>query len=144
MSINPVLRVHSPYGAPMGGPALGHGVSHTTAFELRRIRINNGGYDDGGAYWGLGIPLYWYCAYETDDMIETGRCLYCNQSVHGAINGDCREFSSGQHKFETHSEEKRTRLLQRAKDMRYYASKGMKPRAYLKEALRIEAEAAAL
>ena len=26
---------------------------------LRRIRINNGGYDAGGAYWGRGTPLYW-------------------------------------------------------------------------------------
>jgi hypothetical protein len=27
--------------------------------SLRRIRLNNGGYDSGGAYWGLGGPLYW-------------------------------------------------------------------------------------
>jgi hypothetical protein len=27
--------------------------------SLRRIRINQGGYDDGGSYWGLGDPLYW-------------------------------------------------------------------------------------
>lgn len=26
---------------------------------LRRIHIDRGGYDSGGAYWGLGQPLYW-------------------------------------------------------------------------------------
>jgi len=26
---------------------------------LRRIRLNSGGYDAGGAYWGLGTAL-WY------------------------------------------------------------------------------------
>ena len=26
---------------------------------LRRIRLNHGGYDAGGAYWGHGTPLYW-------------------------------------------------------------------------------------
>lgn len=25
---------------------------------LRRVRLNSGGYDAGGAYWGLGIPLF--------------------------------------------------------------------------------------
>ena len=27
--------------------------------SLRCIRINSGGYDAGGAYWGLDKPLYW-------------------------------------------------------------------------------------
>jgi hypothetical protein len=27
-------------------------------FTLRRERINNGGYDASGFYWGLGAPLY--------------------------------------------------------------------------------------
>jgi hypothetical protein len=27
--------------------------------SLRRIRLNSGGYDAGGAYWGIGAPLYW-------------------------------------------------------------------------------------
>jgi hypothetical protein len=26
--------------------------------RLFRVRINRGGYDNGGAYWGLGKPLY--------------------------------------------------------------------------------------
>jgi hypothetical protein len=27
---------------------------------LSRVAIDSGGYDEGGAYWGLGQPLYWY------------------------------------------------------------------------------------
>ena len=27
--------------------------------SLRRIRLDSGGYDSGGAYWGIGAPLYW-------------------------------------------------------------------------------------
>lgn len=103
--INPTPRVNARYGAPMGRPTFGHGANPTTPFELRRIRINQGGYDDGGAYWGTGQPLYWYCAYETDDTVETGRCEYCNQGVRSAINGDCRESSNSQHKFPTVSED---------------------------------------
>lgn len=26
---------------------------------LRRVRLNQGGYDVNGSYWGLGNPLYW-------------------------------------------------------------------------------------
>ena len=26
---------------------------------LQRIRLNQGGYDRCGAYWGVGCPLYW-------------------------------------------------------------------------------------
>ncbi len=27
--------------------------------HLQRIKLDSGGYDDGGAYWGFGSPLYW-------------------------------------------------------------------------------------
>lgn len=41
------------YGTPQDGEK----------YRLFRVRLDNGGYDDGGAYWGTGAPLY--CA--TDD-----------------------------------------------------------------------------
>jgi hypothetical protein len=31
-------------------------------FTLRHIRLNNGGYDVNGGYWGNGEPLFWYCS----------------------------------------------------------------------------------
>lgn len=33
-------------------------------FYLKRIRINQGGYDSLGGYWGIGMPLYYA---ETED-----------------------------------------------------------------------------
>src|SRR5690625_5179711 len=54
------------YGAPMGRRSYG-----TVGYEfaprsvrLFRVSLDGGGYDDGGAYWGIGEPLY--CA--TDDI----------------------------------------------------------------------------
>ena len=46
-------------------PKTGDRVHITTTadappFTLRRVYINSGGYDSGGAYWGLGDPLYYY------------------------------------------------------------------------------------
>jgi hypothetical protein len=58
--MNPTPRVNATYGAPMGRRT-GPDYLETSAGPLRlvRIRINGGGYDPGGAYWGLGAPL-WY------------------------------------------------------------------------------------
>ncbi len=51
---------------------------------LRRIRLDSGGYDPEGAYWGIGEPLYWaatddgeydatFRAYDRDDAKATVR-----------------------------------------------------------------------
>jgi hypothetical protein len=42
--------------------------AETMRVSLRRVRINGGGYDDGGAYWGHGQPLYW--AGDDDGIID--------------------------------------------------------------------------
>jgi hypothetical protein len=34
------------------------------SIRLFRVRLDNGGYDDGGAYWGIGEPLW--CAIDSD------------------------------------------------------------------------------
>jgi hypothetical protein len=48
-------KVSSKYGAPMGrasdGPLSGR-------VRLARVRLDRGGYDPGGAYWGAGEPLW--------------------------------------------------------------------------------------
>lgn len=52
----------SPYGAPMGRPTSPvSGKAH-----LARVRIV-GGYDPGGAYWGLGEPLW--CAWSDEGEV---------------------------------------------------------------------------
>lgn len=56
----PTPDVSCRYGAPMG--RANRTATPTDAapkFYLRRIPINGGGYDRGGAYWGLGAPLYY-------------------------------------------------------------------------------------
>lgn len=53
-------------GDPRRGAALGRpGVSDAprdAAFKLvlRRVRIDSGGYDPNGTYFGIGRPIYWY------------------------------------------------------------------------------------
>ncbi len=44
------------YGAPMGRFA----TTTNTAEKVRlfRVRLDSGGYDTGGVYWGIGNPLY--------------------------------------------------------------------------------------
>lgn len=56
-------RVASRYGAPMGradNVAPGEDGADLGRFYLQRVRLDSGGYDAGGAYWGIGAPLYWY------------------------------------------------------------------------------------
>lgn len=54
--------VSSRYGAPMGRrdytpPVREEGLDRVR-LSLRRVYIDSGGYDNGGAYWGFGAPLY--------------------------------------------------------------------------------------
>lgn len=58
---NPTPPVVARYGSPMGRPNRSAPIqaSDPPRFNLRRIRVNRGGYDSGGAYWGVGAPLYW-------------------------------------------------------------------------------------
>jgi hypothetical protein len=34
----------------------------TLKFTLRRMRLNSQGYTSGGVYYGVGMPLYWFCS----------------------------------------------------------------------------------
>lgn len=47
---------------------------------LRKVRINNGGYDDSGTYWGLGMPLYQYTNDDMDSW-EYMRALTRNMAI---------------------------------------------------------------
>lgn len=31
-------------------------------YTLRRVRLNSGGYTSEGYYFGIDLPLYWYCS----------------------------------------------------------------------------------
>lgn len=52
-------RVNCSYGAPMGRRSDGYletGVPRSV--RLFRVALDSGGYDNGGAYWGIGAPLW--------------------------------------------------------------------------------------
>ena len=54
-------------GAPLGRPSIlpaGNVVATSPKVTLQRVRLDSGGYDSCGAYWGIGQPLYWAA---TDD-----------------------------------------------------------------------------
>lgn len=48
-------KVSCKYGAPMGR---GHSTLAGSKTRLARVRLDSGGYDPGGAYWGTGQPLF--------------------------------------------------------------------------------------
>lgn len=50
-------KVSCRYGAPMGRVSSG-ALDLSRRLYLRRIPLNGGGYDRGGAYWGIGAPLW--------------------------------------------------------------------------------------
>lgn len=54
---NPTPDMNCKYGAPMGRPERNQDC--VGKVSLRRIPLDGGGYDSGGAYWGLGAALYW-------------------------------------------------------------------------------------
>jgi hypothetical protein len=58
-SYNPVPPVSCKYGAPLGRRSIAQGDG-TERLYLRRIVLDSGGYDSGGAYWGFPNNLYWY------------------------------------------------------------------------------------
>lgn len=58
-------KVSTRYGAPMGCREDGYLETDIQRFvRLFRVRLDSGGYDDGGAYWGIGSPLW--CAEDGD------------------------------------------------------------------------------
>ena len=51
-----VKRLDTRLGAPMGRPNVGERPTDIKVFD-RRVNLCSGGYDAGGAYWGLGSEL---------------------------------------------------------------------------------------
>lgn len=51
------IKCGSSFGANMGRPNRNNGCLEGKV-RLVRVPINSGGYDPGGAYWGIGKPLY--------------------------------------------------------------------------------------
>lgn len=47
------------YGAAMGRPTIKGERTYAGRLYVRRIRLNDGGYDANGTYFGHGDPLWW-------------------------------------------------------------------------------------
>lgn len=56
-------RGFNEYGAFMGRSEYGD-LENARRVRLFRVRLDASGYDNGGAYWGLGLPLW--CALAED------------------------------------------------------------------------------
>jgi hypothetical protein len=63
-------NVSSKYGAPMGRRSFKVDPDARITFKLRRVYLDSGGYDNGGAYWGHGAPLYQYSGYDREGTPE--------------------------------------------------------------------------
>lgn len=60
---DPTPRVDCSHGAPMGRATSTDQRTFAAdkgPFRLVRCPLDSGGYDRGGAYWGLGAPLYFF------------------------------------------------------------------------------------
>lgn len=65
----PNQEVGSKYGAPMGRHCGPVDPDTDARFNLMKVRLDAGGYDPGGAYWGHGGPLYYF---EASDGTASG------------------------------------------------------------------------
>lgn len=61
------------YGAPMGRHSDPSLADIPRSIRLFRVRLDSGGYDDGGAYWGIGEPLW--CAIDCDGGMQFTRAI---------------------------------------------------------------------
>ena len=52
-----ICDLNCKFGAPMGRSNAGEKPNNQKVF-CRRVPLDAGGYDKGGAYWGIGSPLY--------------------------------------------------------------------------------------
>lgn len=76
--MNPDYRDRDPRGwcgDPSRGAALGRGTwagdpDYRGRLTLRHIRLNGGGYDANGTYFGHGDPLYWVASTDDDASID--------------------------------------------------------------------------
>lgn len=73
MPMPPLTKLSCKYGAPMGRRNLFHyPYDRPLKFSLATVRLNQGGYDSGGAYWGNSNKRLYraYALLETEDGIE--------------------------------------------------------------------------
>ena len=53
-------------GAALGRPTIKGDPDFSGRLFLKKVRLDNGGYDPNGTYFGAGSPLYWYASEDND------------------------------------------------------------------------------
>lgn len=102
---NPTPHANCQYGAPLGRNNRSHYEdskgnrhdltvnAHAAPFHMVRVRLDSGGYDSGGAYWGIGDRLYYYQGPITDiDGYVRGRTREAAKAAVRAIHPHARFF----------------------------------------------------
>jgi hypothetical protein len=60
---SPAYKACNQYGASMGRSSVTEGKPER--LHLQKVDIDSGGYDRGGAYWGIGHPIW--CAFSPNN-----------------------------------------------------------------------------
>ena len=64
-------KAYNEYGASMGRASYGD-IKTAERVKLFKVILDRGGYDNGGAYWGTGKPLFCAEADSFRDFIRAG------------------------------------------------------------------------
>ena len=85
MSKRQFSKVASQHGAPMGRAS--HGSipeCFPRSVRLFRVNLDSQGYDDGGAYWGIGQPL-WCAIGEHDTGCQSRAFIRADSREHAIV-----------------------------------------------------------
>lgn len=80
-----ITNVSCKYGAPMGRRG-NPGIPGKC--YLRRVRLDGGGYDRGGAYWGLGQPLFEVYSDDFSDYLRAPSRAAAKRELQEAYGAD--------------------------------------------------------
>lgn len=83
-----LAAVNCRYGSPLGRVSWCKAGTSPKPSDIRsqRIRLDSGGYDEGGAYWGHGSPMYY-----VTDVGETFE-FFARERSRGAAVESAMEF----------------------------------------------------
>lgn len=93
MSVLKLPAVNCKRGAPMGRDSNLSERLSPIKMRLQRVYLDSGGYDNGGAYWGIGEPLYYAYACEHLQFVW-GRldvpCMYTRATTRASAKANVR------------------------------------------------------
>lgn len=83
---DPTPNVSNAYGAPMGRVSDNLQFDETTKPRARKVKLDSGGYDKGGAYWGLRFGKEsLYCVEDGDGNLGFFDAINGKQAIEKAM-----------------------------------------------------------